>query len=525
MPITEWELTADMTGWINEIAVKDRTLPFSKARYEQRPESDPMRRDIILLGSLGQTVVTGGVRLPYQKDGSSPYNAAFVNDARAKAVKVSSRYFFTWNVNGCVLWETAPTRGTLKDQDFQPWDLAGILKESDLEQPAAIEALKQWLPVFLRDLSKILQGSVSIRNKSLDEKVLDALEAALRMPVLATLDELEKRCEKPRDKAELDKWMSSGPGWVISDSPESLRDDLERAARFTCHGLLKKLVSHEILLRNHGGRIDKIFVPGHIDTGEDLRRHLEGFFAEAARITGDYEAVFGGDHTAIGSRIPFYSDMAVSYWRDLIAQIHELDLPELDNETVASLFERLAGPEERDKFSRLYTQVEETADHEPVETKAKRRSRGKFEEIAAQVFEELKSAHPQMLLRYDPDFLDKRKPFDTFELPAEGEPEPYKDLFKNQCVAFKKGKRRAVYVETKIPAQDGLVIEVARSGIRGFVRFPHEEGECVRVLSEFSGFMAARRQVVLELIESRTADEEVKEKAYVMVMQLIANSG
>jgi len=525
MPITEWELTADIARWINEIAGKDRSLPFSKARYEQRPESDPTRRDVILLGSLGQIVVTGGVRLPYQKDGSSPYNGAFVNDARIKAVKVSSRYFFTCNVNGCVLWETTPTRSTLKDQDYQSWDVAGVLKESDLEHPEAIDALKQWLPVFLQDLSKILQGTISIQKKSPDEKILDSLEAALKMPVLATMDELEKRCAKPRDKAELDAWMSSGLGWVIIGNSENIHDNLERAAQFACRGLLKKLVSHEILLRSHGGRIDKIFVPDHIDTGEDLRRHMEGYFAEAAGITGDYEAVFGGDHAAMGNRIPFYSAMAVSYWRDLIGQIHELGLSEFDNEIIGNVFERLAGPEERDKFSRLYTPAEEAVDLEPVETKAKRRSRGKFEEIAAQVFEEIKSSHPQMLLRYDPDFLDKRKPFDTFELPAEGDPESYKDLFKKQCIAFKKGKRRAVYVETKIPAQDNLVIEVARSGIRGFARFPHDEDECVRVLSEFSGFMATRRRIVRELIENRTPDEEMQEKAYVMVVQMITNSG
>ena len=130
-----------------------------------------------------------------------------------------------------------------------------------------------------------------------------------------------------------------------------------------------------------------------------------------------------------------------------------------------------------------------------------------------------------MLHRYDPDFLDARKPFDTFELPAQGEPELYTDLFKKQRVAFKKGKRRTVFVETKIPAQNNLVIAVAQSGIRGFVRFPREEDECGQVLSEFSALMANRRQMVRELIESRTDDGNLQEKAFAMVMQLIAKNG
>ena len=104
MPMNEWELTADVASWINEIIGKDRTLPFSRAKCEQRPETSLKRRDLTLLGGIGQVLVTGEIKLPYQKDGSSPYNAVVVNDARAKAFKASSKYFFTWNVNECVLW-------------------------------------------------------------------------------------------------------------------------------------------------------------------------------------------------------------------------------------------------------------------------------------------------------------------------------------------------------------------------------------------------------------------------------------
>jgi hypothetical protein len=522
MPITEWELTADVAAWMNEITGKDRTLPFSKVRCEQRPEGAANRRDLILLGGLGQTVVTGGMRLPYEKDGSSPYNAAFVNDARAKAIRVSSRYFFTWNVNECVLWETPPTRGPLKDQNYNSWNVAEILRESDLKDVLATETLKRWLPVFFRDLSGILQGTISIPEKSPDEKFLDLLESALRMPVLATLDELEDRCRKARDKSEIDKWVGAGGGSMVSDDPETLRANLQKAARFGCYGLLKKLLSHEVLSWRHGTRIDRIFVPGHIDTGADLRNHLGGYFSEAVRITGDYEAVFDEDRTAVDDRIPFLPDMAVPYWRELVEQIHEIDFSNLEFETIANIFERLTSQEERHKFSRLYTPAEEV---HPTEDKTKRRSRGKVEQIASQVFEEIKSAGPQMLLRYDPDFLDRRKPFDTFELPAEGEPEPYQDLFRKRCVVFRKGKRRAVFVEAKIPVQDDLLILVAQSGIRGYVRFPHDEDECRRVLGEFSGFDAKRRKYIRELIESRSDDEGVREKVYAMVMQLIAKCG
>jgi hypothetical protein len=358
MPITEWELTADVASWVNEIIGKDITLPFSRAKCEQRAEGSLKRRDLTLLDRLGRAVTTGEIKLPYQKDGSSPYNASVINDARAKALKASSQYFFTWNVNECVLWETTPSHVHWKDQNYKSWDVTKVRKESDLEHPAVIDDLKKWLPIFLNDLSKILGGTGFIRKKSPDEKFIDSLESALKMPILTTLDELDTRYRKERFKSELNIWMRSDQGWIIYDDPEGIRDNLERVARFTCYGFLNKLVFHEALLRRYGAQIDKISVPEHIDTGEGLRSHVEGYFAEAVRITGDYETVFGEDHTSIGNRIPFYSDVAVPYWRELIGQIHEFDFSKLDYEVIGSIFERLISPEERHKFGQFYTRVE-----------------------------------------------------------------------------------------------------------------------------------------------------------------------
>ncbi len=530
MSKNERELTADVAGWINEIIGKDRTSPFSRAKCQQRQETSLQRGSLTLLGGIGQVLVTGEIKLPCQRDGSSPYNAVVVNDARAKALKVSSKYFFTWNVNECVLWETIPI-STWNDQTYKSWDVTGVRSESDLERPEVTDALKKWLPVFLDDLSHIIQGTASLCKKSPGEQFIDFLESALKMPALTTLNELESRYGRARSKSELDSWMRSDQGWIIYDDPQGVRDNLGRAAQVACYGLLNKLIFHEALLRRYGAQIDKISVPDYIDTGESLRTHIEGYFADVIRIAGNYETVFGKDHMAIGNRIPFYSDMAVPYWRGLIGQIHEFDFSKLDSEVIQNIFERLTSPEERHKFGEFYTQPEvvdliegfrmgtepekvpdlareliEMAGQEEEKTidskqMAKHRSHVKPEEIAAQLFEEIESSHPQMLRQYDPDFIDKQKPFDTFELPAEGEPELYKDLFK-KGVIFKKGKRHSTLIETGNHAQDALVLEVvAQSGMRGFVRIPREEGECNRVLELFSDFIAGRCRVVRELIE------------------------
>jgi type I restriction-modification system DNA methylase subunit len=104
--------------------------------------------------------------------------------------------------------------------------------------------------------------------------------------------------------------------------------------------------------------MDKLEVPDHIETGEALRAHLEGYFADAKEVTGDYETVFGEDHASMGNRIPFYANGAVSHWRTLINQIHRFDFSKLDYEIIGSIFERLISPEERSKFGQFYTRVE-----------------------------------------------------------------------------------------------------------------------------------------------------------------------
>ena len=83
--MNEWEFTAAAASWINELIGKDPYLPFSAARCEQRSGDSLKRRDLTFLDRNHSVVLTGEVKLPYNKDGGSPHNAAVVRDARAKA--------------------------------------------------------------------------------------------------------------------------------------------------------------------------------------------------------------------------------------------------------------------------------------------------------------------------------------------------------------------------------------------------------------------------------------------------------
>ncbi len=303
-------------------------------------------------------VLTGEVKLPYRKDGGSPYNETVIQDARQKATRASVPYFFTWNVNECVLWETFSDQTARADRKYTSWDVTHITHEHQLTLPAIEHSIKKWLPELLNDFAKILRGTEVFGRQTPDQKFVEALESSLKMPIHLTLEALDNLYKKKRFKAELDFWMRDEMGWIISDDPDVMQSNLERTAKFACYALLNKLVFYEALLKRYGTHIDSLAIPGHIDTGDNLRLHLEGYFSIAKKVTGDYETVFGFTHEDIGNRIPFYSDSAVPFWRELIADIHHFDFSKLDYEIIGSIFERLISPNERHKYGQFYTSPE-----------------------------------------------------------------------------------------------------------------------------------------------------------------------
>jgi len=156
--------------------------------------------------------------------------------------------------------------------------------------------------------------------------------------------------------------------------------------------------------------------------------------------------------------------------------------------------------------------------------KARRRGQASPTEIAAQILAEIQENHPDLLSRYDPDFLDLTQPFDTFDLPGEGVPHALKDtnpLLYDRGVVFLKGKKPLANLITKIPEQDPLIILLVRSGLHGLVRLPHDPEECRRLYQEYADFLRLRDETIRERIADRTLDEDMQEKIYEALKSLI----
>ena len=155
--------------------------------------------------------------------------------------------------------------------------------------------------------------------------------------------------------------------------------------------------------------------------------------------------------------------------------------------------------------------------------KAKRKTAASPAEIAAQILDGITQNEAKWLRRYDPDFLDRAQPFDTYDLPQEGEAQATQDMLAaSGGVLFAKGKKQVAFISTRNPAQPELMVLLAEHGLRGLTRVPHEEAACLALLSRFEDYLRQRRARLAELVEERTGDPDLQEKVLAILSQQMA---
>jgi methylase of polypeptide subunit release factors len=148
--------------------------------------------------------------------------------------------------------------------------------------------------------------------------------------------------------------MRDEQGWVLSRDEDVVRDNLERAAKFSCYVLANKIVFYKALRRRFT-QMRPLRIPKSIAKGTELGKHLLELFQHAIQMTGDYETVFRGN---FGDTLPFVNDAAVDSWRDLSEQTDGFDFTQFNHEIIGQIFDRLLSTEERHKFGQHYTRTE-----------------------------------------------------------------------------------------------------------------------------------------------------------------------
>jgi hypothetical protein len=353
--INEWTFAADVCKTIQGILADNPGLPFSEAKVEEGVSGKRKRRDLTLYGTEARPVLTGEIKLPDRPDGQSPYSTPLLEDAFQKANAKGVEYFFTWNVNRFVLWKTFEAGKPIAERDLEHFNVTSIAHSEELLNPGVQTEIKGVLTTILGRFARILEGTEPIRSKPLDEKFIRVLESALELPILQTHNAISGRYSSDRRFARrVDTWMRDSQGWLISTEPEILRDNLERAAKFSCYVLVNKIVFQQALRRRFSS-LRKIRVPESVKSAAKLQEVFEAAFQEAKRVSRDYETVFDGD---FGDTLPFIADATVGSWREFLREIEGFDFGKIGYDIIGHIFERLISPEERHRYGQHYTRSE-----------------------------------------------------------------------------------------------------------------------------------------------------------------------
>jgi len=353
----EWNFAAQMAALITQLLNEPEFLgsPLGHAEAERTETKGAKRLDLVIFARTQREtpLVTGELKVPWSAEGRTPYNRELVTDAHSKASRAGAIYFLTWNIRRVVVWKTddpgvALERRVVYDNELTT---APLRSEADLDRSDIVSTVSKGVRELLQMLSSFLLNAALASFLPLDRLFIATLEAALYHPIEITNRAIASaRKINSTFRRELERWMREDQGWVVATATEE--ENEERAARFSCYVLVNRLCFYNALRRKYAS-LPRLQVPNSLITAAMLERRLDRAFAQAKKLTGDYETVFDGD---FGDRLPLLADEAVEEWRRLIRTLDYYDFASISVDIIGSMYEQLIRPEERHRYGQHYTQ-------------------------------------------------------------------------------------------------------------------------------------------------------------------------
>lgn len=345
--MNEWGFAAEVSKWWEQTAAQNPAWRFHKVRVEESVPGSRQRSDLIVLGD--QPTLCGEIRLPDHAN-PSPLDFDNLKDAVSKAMSHGCRWAFTSDARSLFLIDTEQT-GSLITKIVHKEVLGDTFRREDLDDPAVLSRMsKAWVNAF-SDLAPIITGMVKPVGMAPDALFVEALRELMSAPVAAIRDSLHaRRAESIAFQGELIEWMVDEQGWA--HDPSKWEAEVNRAAKLTAYVFVTRLMFYEALRRSKSS-LDPLSLPPHPSNNSKLASQMLSFqFAEARRISGDYETLFSWDRV---SQYAMIADACVPFWRRMIQHIEHFDLSTIDHDILGRLFERLIEPHERYEWGQHYT--------------------------------------------------------------------------------------------------------------------------------------------------------------------------
>jgi type I restriction-modification system DNA methylase subunit len=357
MPVDERTFCGDVKAWIDEILARRSDLPYGEAKVEEHLVGSQKRLDLKVFYRGSQRVaLTGEVKMPDKPYGQSHLDGELVEGAFEKASRLGSNYYFTWNVNRFALFETHQPGVPFMKRVIEDREVVQIRDSDELRKEPIQAKIRDFWEDLLETLARVERGERPLLNLPLDRRFIIRLDEALQEPVSLAFDEVSARYHQEKAFREgITEWMRDEQGWEISEDPERVRANLERAAKLSCYVLANRLVFYEVLRRRFPS-LAALRSTSLGTTGEDFAAAINRRFLDAIETSRDYETIFGSED--FGSRLPYLSNQAVPAWGRLVDGIEDFDFTRLDYDIIGSMYEQLIGPEERYRWGQFFTKPE-----------------------------------------------------------------------------------------------------------------------------------------------------------------------
>ncbi|HXP62864.1 MAG TPA: N-6 DNA methylase, partial [Dongiaceae bacterium] len=332
-------------------------MPFRRTEIEESKGTKRKRSDLRVYVADDKLVLAGEVKLPGTPEGRNAYNPALVEDSYQKASNAGAEFFFTWNVNKLVLFDSKQWQKPIMERRLKDYDLGLDLdKPEDVSRAEVEKAIREFLARFFADFQDILAGRQPNWGMAPDEFFIRAFESHISWPVKLTAEFLWASSAKAKAfDSLLQEWMAADQGWaVIRNDPEMWRLLVDRAARTLCYVFANRLLFYESV-RTKFEELEPLRVPQRAASADQLYLHFQKMFQLAVDATGDYETLFyPAEKDWAGPHI-FGHEHSLEAWRSVLENLRPFNFKEIRADILGGIFKRIIEPEERHKFGQHYT--------------------------------------------------------------------------------------------------------------------------------------------------------------------------
>ncbi len=343
--------------WAEAIFRDNPDLPFRRVEIEESKGIKRKRSDLRIYDGNKKLLLAGEVKLPGTAEGRNPYDSSLIEDAFLKASNAGAQFFFTWNVNKLVLFDSSLWQKPLYERRVKDYDLGEELQSpDDLTRQEVEDAIQKFLAIFLLDFAHIVTGERDDWGMAPDELFIRAFECHISWAVKITSEFLFSKAASDKGfDVQLQEWMAKDQGWmIVRGDPAYWRLMIDRAARTLCYVFSNRLIFYESV-RVKFDTLKELSIPKRLQEPVHLYAHFQNVFKKAIDVTGDYETLFYPYESDWGGLNVFGHKDSADAWRSVLENLRPFNFKGIRSDILGAIFQRLIAPEERHKFGQHYT--------------------------------------------------------------------------------------------------------------------------------------------------------------------------